>query len=80
MKTDHLIHILLFIVIGILMFIIVVKLGSEGNKCILNPLQYGANQIRDLNDAEVSCQCSILNDGPSPTLYFNHNSSNLINF
>ncbi len=78
MKTDHIIHILLFVAIGILMFVVIVKLGQETSQCTLNPLEYGANQLKELNNKQVSCQCNLYDQFEStPTLYFDHNSSRL---
>lgn len=77
MKLDHkdYINILLFIVVVILMFVIVVKIQGEGTQCTLNPLEYGANQLRNQNNKEIMCQCNLISDGISPTLYFDHNNS-----
>ncbi len=79
MKIDknNIIHFLLFIVILILMYVVVVKIEQDGAQCTFNPLVYGANQLYESNNKEVMCQCNLLTDNPSPTLYFNHNSSRM---
>ncbi len=69
-------NLLLFIVVGILLFILVFKIGSDGAQCTLNPLEFGASQLRGANNnEEIMCSCSLLTEHPSPTLHFNHNSS-----
>ncbi len=80
MKLDHkdYINLLLFIAVIILMFIIVVKIQGDGAQCTFNPLQYGANQLRELNNEEVSCSCNLLSELPSGTLWFNHNGTSLV--
>ncbi len=77
MKLDHkdYTNILLFIAVLILLFIIIFKIQGDGVQCTLNPLEYGANQLRELNAREVNCQCDLLTQGNSPSLYFNHNQT-----
>ena len=77
MKLDHkdVINALLFLTVVILLFIIIVKIGQEGVQCTLNPLEYGANQLKELNSQAILCQGSLIGGLPSSTLYFDHNSS-----
>lgn len=67
--------VLLFIVIGFLIFIVAVKMGSEATQCSLNPLVYGAGLLEKSNYGKsVLCSCKLLSDN-SPTLFFNSNNS-----
>lgn len=72
-------NLLLFIVVVILMYIVLVKIGSEGVECTLNPLVYGAEQLQGINSKPLQCSCSLYTDGDSQTLHFNSTSSWLSN-
>ena len=77
MRLDYrdIIEILLFVAVVILLFIVIVKIGQDGTQCTLNPLIYGANELREQNNKEIICQCNLLSTSPTPTLYFNHNNT-----
>lgn len=67
---------LLFLIAAVLLFyILVFKINSDGAKCLNNPLTYGANQLKEANKKELVCSCNLMSDKPTPTLYFNYNSS-----
>jgi hypothetical protein len=80
MKLDvkDYINLLLFIAVVILLFIIIVKIQGDGVQCTFNPLEYGANQLRELNNEDLMCSCTLFSELPSGTLFFNHNSTTYV--
>ncbi len=77
MKFDirDLVILMLLIAVGISAFILTVKIGDEGTQCTLDPLVYGAKKLAATNPHEILCQCNMLADTPSETLYFDKNGS-----
>jgi hypothetical protein len=48
------------LILGVLLFIVVLKIISEGNKCVNSPLVYGASKIvgKEGEPLYHSCYCS----------------------
>lgn len=65
----------------IVMFLLVVNIGIlsyfyfnvfklEGSQCLNDPLVYGYNQLKQINQEELYCSCNLLSVGSSPSLIF----------
>lgn len=68
--------ILLMLSTVICIFIIVVKIGQDGTKCTLNPLEFGVTKLIEANEGkEILCSCNLLIDGEAPTLWFTNNKT-----
>lgn len=70
--VNKLILIALVIALGLLTYV-AIQLPSEGTQCLLNPLVYGAKQVKQDNNAELFCSCNL--DKPnSPIIRFTSES------
>lgn len=75
LRAMYLVFFLLAICIAILLFVIMVKAGSDGVKCVSNPMVYGAAIMQEKNYYPIQCRCDLLGPGLSETLWFNANKS-----
>lgn len=74
MKTDKylILDVVLMFVIMVailLLFYDVTSHKDEKSLCVQNPLNYGAERLTKINNAEFSCTCT-LNISNSPIIYF----------
>lgn len=74
--TNLLVAVLLIAVLGILLNL-VKNVDEESFQCIQDPLGYGATKIKEKNNAEFACTCSLDKVG-SPIIFFDSKHKELI--
>lgn len=70
MKSSNFIITLLSVNILILLYFIFFSYNPSANECLNDPLVYGYKQLDSVNVDKLSCQCNLMSQYPSPTLYF----------
>jgi len=49
---------IIFVIMVIISGTLLIKLFKENTKCQLSPFTYGANQISESSDVEITCSCA----------------------
>ena len=75
MNKGTLIVLILLFVNVFLIYFLFSYVKNEGAQCSLAPLNYGYIKLQEANKDELQCSCVLLGDKPSPTFYFNENST-----
>ena len=57
MKISSWVEIIVLIVLIITLIVFLVKVQSDGAKCIANPLSYSIKAMSERNNVDMSCYC-----------------------
>jgi hypothetical protein len=57
MKIMNILEIICLIAVIVVLLIFIVKVKSDGAKCIANPLKYSIEAMSERNSANLSCSC-----------------------
>lgn len=82
MKKNNIVNVIIgtmFVsIIVLLLWIMIYEIRTEGAKCTLDPLVYGANELQKVNEHPISCECSILTGNPTSKLIFNAENKSFV--